>query len=143
MRVFDRLAEADWDAVSDRERVGHARAAVDERLGSRPLGATLYELPRGSGRGATTCEARDGRLLGRGRHARDAGRALQVASVALASLESIEHVVTDGVEDLTSALAAAGGGRGGGMSPRLATFLVFGVDGAMIGTWLAPDPAAR
>src|SRR5262249_47007038 len=31
-------------------------------------------------------------------------------------------------------------GRGGEMSPRIATFLVFAVNGAMVGTWVAHIP---
>jgi uncharacterized cupin superfamily protein len=42
--VFD---DQEWDTENDREGFRHLRTAVGERLGSRLLGGTVYELPSG------------------------------------------------------------------------------------------------
>jgi uncharacterized cupin superfamily protein len=45
--VFNIFGSQHWDAENDIEGYRHRRAAVGERLGSRLLGASLYELPPG------------------------------------------------------------------------------------------------
>jgi uncharacterized cupin superfamily protein len=45
--IFNVFDDHEWDAENDREGFRHIRTAVGERLGSRLLGGSLYELPSG------------------------------------------------------------------------------------------------
>jgi uncharacterized cupin superfamily protein len=45
--VFNLFAEADWDAVQERDGYRHRRVAFGRRLGAELLGGTLYELEPG------------------------------------------------------------------------------------------------
>jgi uncharacterized cupin superfamily protein len=47
VEAFNLFAEHEWDAENDRDGYRHLRTAVGERLGSRLLGGSLYELPPG------------------------------------------------------------------------------------------------
>src|SRR6266513_4510391 len=85
-------------------------------------------------------EARDGRKLRRGRRARDAGQAAHVEPMGRRAARR-DRLPDHGWRRRSDERVRGGRlGRGDRMSPRLATFLVFGVNGAMIGTWVAHIP---
>ena len=58
----------------------------------------------------------------------------------VARLADVDHLVTDGADELDAPVRGRGHQRGRGVTPRLATFLTFVVNGAMIGTWVAHIP---